>query len=325
MFFNQFSLIFIMEKINNQRKFSFFGDGSQFFGIYIVNLLLTVITLGIYWAWSHVANLKYLYQNTEFDGSRFEYHGTGKELFIGVLKALGILIVFYAVIFLLVTALGETAITIMILPIYFLVFLLMGYAQHASLKYHASRTSWRGIRFGYRGKGGEFMSMYLKNLLLTFLTLGIYGAWLSAKTTQYLTDNFRIGSVTFKYSGKGDDLLLIFIKGFLLSIITFGIYSFWFAIEQFNYQLKHTKAFQDGREITFTSTASGADLFGFSIINALITVFTLGFGTPWVMVRTMQFMCNHLTVEGDFRGSEITQTESDFNDAVGDGLDVMFS
>ena len=108
-------------------------------------------------------------------------------------------------------------------------------------------------------------------------------------------------------------------------MVTFGIYLFWFMIEQFNYQLKHTKAFQDGREITFSSTASGADLFGLSIINFLIIIFTLGFGAPWVMVRNMQFMCKHITVDGDFRGSEITQTESDFNDAVGDGLDVMFS
>ncbi|HZG01773.1 MAG TPA: DUF898 family protein, partial [Chitinophagales bacterium] len=65
------------------RRVTFHGRGGDLFGIYVVNWLFTVLTLGIYYPWAKAAVLRYLYQETEFDNSRFSFHGTGKEMFIG--------------------------------------------------------------------------------------------------------------------------------------------------------------------------------------------------------------------------------------------------
>ena len=52
---------------------NFHGTGKEFFSIWIVNLLLTIVTLGIYSAWAKVRTNRYLYGNLEIDGHRFAY------------------------------------------------------------------------------------------------------------------------------------------------------------------------------------------------------------------------------------------------------------
>ena len=61
------------------------GEVFDLFGIYMVNLLLTIVTLGIYRFWAKTRIRRYLWSHTEFLGDRFEYTGTGKELLIGFL------------------------------------------------------------------------------------------------------------------------------------------------------------------------------------------------------------------------------------------------
>ena len=54
-------------------RFHFHGQGSEFFRIWIVNLVLTILTLGIYSAWAKVRTKRYFYGNTELAGDRFDY------------------------------------------------------------------------------------------------------------------------------------------------------------------------------------------------------------------------------------------------------------
>src|SRR5688572_4329104 len=65
------------------------GTGSGLFLIFFKNLLLTIVTFGIYLPWARTERRKYLWQNLEFGGQRFRWHGTGRELFFGYLKVLG--------------------------------------------------------------------------------------------------------------------------------------------------------------------------------------------------------------------------------------------
>ena len=75
------------ENSNGAYKFSFHGSNKQYLGLSLYNLLLTVLTLGLYYPWAKCAIRKFLLQETEIDGSRFEWHGTGKEMFKGFIKA----------------------------------------------------------------------------------------------------------------------------------------------------------------------------------------------------------------------------------------------
>ena len=75
----------------NVHRLSFHGSGGSLFGIQIVNLFLTLVTLGIYSFWGRVKVRKYMMSQSDFEGDRFAYHGTGKELLIGWLKAIVII------------------------------------------------------------------------------------------------------------------------------------------------------------------------------------------------------------------------------------------
>src|ERR1041384_3817097 len=72
---------------------SFTGNASEYFGIWIVNVLLTIVTLGIYSAWAKVRRNRYFYGNTVIADRAFEYHATGKQIFIGRLIVVGFFIV----------------------------------------------------------------------------------------------------------------------------------------------------------------------------------------------------------------------------------------
>ena len=64
----------------------FHGRAGTLFAFYVVNLFLTIITLGVYYFWARVKIRAYLLSQTEFDGDRFTWHGTGKELLVGFIK-----------------------------------------------------------------------------------------------------------------------------------------------------------------------------------------------------------------------------------------------
>ena len=66
----------------------FTGNGAEYFGIWIVNLLLTIVTIGIYSAWAKVRRLQYFYRHTELAGSSFDFHGSPIKILIGRVIAL---------------------------------------------------------------------------------------------------------------------------------------------------------------------------------------------------------------------------------------------
>src|ERR1700692_3108359 len=72
----------------------FTGSGAEYFGIWIVNLLLTIVTLGIYSAWAKVRRLEYLYRHTELAESGFDFHGSPGLILFGRAIALVMLIAY---------------------------------------------------------------------------------------------------------------------------------------------------------------------------------------------------------------------------------------
>src|SRR5262245_52514343 len=77
--------------------FQFSASGGEYFRIWIVNLLLTIVTLGIYSAWAKVRRLRYFYGSTQIAGSSFEYHGRPLQILKGRLIAAALLIPYFLV------------------------------------------------------------------------------------------------------------------------------------------------------------------------------------------------------------------------------------
>ena len=74
--------------------FAFTGSTKEYFKIWIVNALLTIVTLGIYSAWAKVRNKQYLYKNTWVKGASFEYHGKPTKILLAYFIALGLILIY---------------------------------------------------------------------------------------------------------------------------------------------------------------------------------------------------------------------------------------
>ena len=72
----------------------FTGTGAEYFRIWIVNLLLTIVTLGIYSAWAKVRRLQYFHRHTQLAGSGFDYHGRPAAILKGRAVAFGALVLY---------------------------------------------------------------------------------------------------------------------------------------------------------------------------------------------------------------------------------------
>ncbi|MBA3599457.1 MAG: DUF898 domain-containing protein [Methylibium sp.] len=121
---------------------TFSGSGSEYFRIWIVNLLLTLLTLGVYYPWAKVRKLRYFHTNTEIAGHALDFHGEPKKMLRG-LVLMAVLLGAYSV----AGEVSPTAGTIAFV-------LLAGVwpaLWRASLQFRLANTSWRGLRFRFTG------------------------------------------------------------------------------------------------------------------------------------------------------------------------------
>lgn len=308
---------------NYQLEFN--GKGSEFFSVIIVNWLLTVLTLGFYYPWAKARKLQFLYGETSLNGDSFSFHGTGKEMFKGFIKALLIIGLLYAVFFLFIyLELPFVGIGILYLGI----LALLPFAIHGSYRYRMSRTSWRGIRFGYRGDRKEFSINFFKWLFFTICTFGIYGSWMSINMRNYILGNIRFGDVEFNSDGDGGDYFMLNLKGYFLTVFTLGIYSFWWQKDLFEYYINNLSLSKEDKEIALNSTVTGEGFFSLAIVNLVIIIVTLGIGYAWVVTRTMKYIFENIEMEGNIDLNSLLQTEENYKDAtgedIGDFLDMDF-
>jgi uncharacterized membrane protein YjgN (DUF898 family) len=299
------------------RRLSFHGGGGALFGIHVVNIFLTIVTLGIYYFWGKVRVRSYLLSETEFEGDRFSYHGTGKELLLGSLKAILIFGVPVAILRVAPDLLAAPNairglagfLASLILWVFF------PFAIVGARRYRLSRTSWREIRFSFRGSAWEFIKLFLGGSLLTGITFGLYYPVFESRRYAFMTSHSYLGNEKFRFDGKDGGLFGTFLLVLLLFLPTLGVSWFWFLAKKQRYFWEHT-SFGAAR---FRSTVTGGRLLLLHLGNLLLLVMTLGFAWPWVMVRNLRFTFTYLTLEGPLNLESIRQ-EAQAASATGDAL-----
>ncbi|WP_057463114.1 DUF898 family protein [Pseudovibrio sp. POLY-S9] len=200
-----------------KRSYILFSGGS-FFGRIMTWVTLTVATLGIYRFWAMTGLRRSLWSATHLEGDHLRYHGTGKELFIGFLIALAILIPFYALGFGL-QFMGPIA-TIVGFGIMFVVgFLLTPYALFRRRRYLLTRTSWRGIRFHMQGSAWRYVGVWLFWTILSVITLGIALPWRMAKLDRMLAEASYFGNQQFSYSAKAKNYFDALIPVYAITLL----------------------------------------------------------------------------------------------------------
>ena len=170
-------------------RVEFNGRASEFFGIWIVNVLLSILTFGIYSAWAKVRTNKYFYQNTLIDGRRFDYHATGGQILIGrIIVVIGIMIFQ-------VLALIPILALLMLVGLLFLVPMLMVRA----LRFNAQVTSWANVRFGFDGDAWGAFKVYLLWPFLSVFTLYLAYPMAARAIRAYSIGNHRLGQARFSF------------------------------------------------------------------------------------------------------------------------------
>jgi len=254
----------------------------------------------------------------EFNGERFAYHGTGKELLKGYLTVFVAYIIFAILgkALLLVPVIG----TILSIALPILFFVAFPWVLYSRRKYIASRTSWRGIRMGMEPKGKEFLGIYCIGLILTVLTLGIYKCHWDHEKYKFLTENTYLGTLRLKYTGNARDLLVTYIGGFFLSLLTFGLAYPWVLAKVWEYRARHTWIgnSQIGAAQGF-STIEGIHLLGLYLASILLISVTMGLALPWVITMTTRYMAGRIQFQGHVDMTAIAAVESK-GDARMEGL-----
>jgi uncharacterized membrane protein YjgN (DUF898 family) len=303
------------------------GTGESLFGMVIVNGLLTMLTLGIYSFWAKNKVREFHYSHTELDGDRFAYHGTGGELFTGALKASGILFLLAIAVAIVSFTFGRFGLSqeqssVLVTVLFYVAFaLLLIVAVHGARRYRMSRSSWRGIRFSYRGHLGAFFGMMVRGTVLTILSLTLYSPYFQNQRRAFLVNNTRFGSEPFMYEADGRELFGQYVKALLLTIPTLGLYWAWYAAFRHRYFWGNTTM----RGARFRSSVTGQRLLVLHLTNALLVLVTLGIGTPWAVVRMHDFWCDNVNLQGTVDWATIeqrAQAVGSTGEGLADGLDV---
>ncbi|CAO4143701.1 DUF898 domain-containing protein [Methylorubrum thiocyanatum] len=187
-------------------------------GIVVKGFLLSLVTFSIYRFW-YITNLRrYFWSRTVVAGSPAEYLGTGKELFLGFLVALAVLVPVYIVLF--VVGLLSPILATLAAPISFIgLFVLGQYALFRGRRYRASRTRWRGIRLGQDGSGFAYAGLASLWWLGTILSLGLAFPFMRAALERYRIDHTLVGQSRMRSTATGRSILLPWMMFYIVALL----------------------------------------------------------------------------------------------------------
>ncbi len=204
-------------------------------GLGLLNMLLSVLTLGIYSFWGRTEVRRRLWSMVRMNGEPFAYTGSGKELFLGYIIVFFIItlptiLAFALVPYVATYFFGPVAGPIIGLSFVFayliFIYLLIGTAVYRAMRYRLSRTQWRGIRGAVIGNHWSYGWHYFWTNIANYFAAGWMTPWRSNLLHRTLTNDMRFGESTFKYKGRAGPLyppfVLVWIGGIIALVIVIG-------------------------------------------------------------------------------------------------------
>jgi predicted Zn finger-like uncharacterized protein len=184
-------------------RFDFTGSATEYFGIWIVNTLLKIVTLGFYSAWAKVRQRRYLCGNITLDGMPFDYLADPRVLFKGWLIG-ALLFILYTMGYQFLPFLGSS------LGLLFL--LAMPWLVVRSRIYNLRNLSHRNIRFNFKPNYEEAYLVFAGLTLLTPLTLGILFPYVAYRQKKFLVENMMYGNTPFTFEADPKQFYFIYLK-----------------------------------------------------------------------------------------------------------------
>jgi uncharacterized membrane protein YjgN (DUF898 family) len=290
----------------------FTGTAREYFRIWVVNLLLTFLTLGIYSAWAKVRKKRYFYGSTKLDGDSFDYFASPKAILYGRIVAAGVFVLYLFVGELYpMAALGAWLALAAILP----------WLAVRAFTFNARNSGYRGLRFDFLATTGHAVRAYVPLLLVLIATAGLAWPWFEARYKAYLLSHHAFGTSRFQCELPARRMFGIYFKGGLLALLlgvpsallggvfvmqadlpepvrwlTFLLplvplylaYAVAYAYVQArttNLQWSNTR----GPGVRFSSTLRATELMKLYVGNFLAVAATAGLLMPWAVVRTLRY------------------------------------
>lgn len=303
------------------QNINFNGTGKEFFGIWVSNLFLSIITLGIYSTWAKVRRMKYFYNNTFIENFSLNYHATGMQLLKGRIVAIVILVV-YSII---TTMIPITAI------LFSLAFLVAApWIINRSLRFSARMTSWRNVRLNWHGTYLRSLVYFLLAPMISVLSLGLLVPWVARNYYRYYAEGHSFGVERFVTNTKLSD----YYKGFFVGAVLPAIVALalWFGLSTIQnpyamqgpygnpmqYQLIPIclvvfffltqiiygaicrnillRNMTLGTAAEFNSSMKPFQWLWIELSNAFAIVFSLGLLIPWAMVRRYKYLSDNTSI-----------------------------
>jgi uncharacterized membrane protein YjgN (DUF898 family) len=301
-------------------KIDFSGQGGEFFGIWIVNVLLSIITLGIYSAWAKVRTHQYFYGHTKVDGHAFRYLATPIQILKGRLMAI--------LIFLVVSVLTNLYPLLAMVAAFALLFV-MPWLLVMGLRFNLRMTSYRNVRFGFTGSYGNAMLFFMVLPFLSVFTLYLALPYAMKRLDQFIYSNITYGGKAFEVNTETGTyyravlmailvtLGLAAVAGMLYYAISplfsgdvatspllmlpiFAAYFVVFTLAGAVYQAIIRNHLFNSTELpelaSFKSDVPTSSLFVVSLTNLLAIVCSLGLAYPWAKVRITKLLAKHTQV-----------------------------
>lgn len=298
-----------MEKLGRKPvvvRAAHFGRSSVLTNLVLVNLFLSIITFGFYSFWGKVTIRKYLWNSTELNGSRFSYHGTAGELALGYLVAAVLLLSISAASQWHFTNIPLLAYTVNSLASLSLITLL-AYAQFASQAYLLSKTSWRSIRFSMAPAHFAYIGIFLRGLVLSFVTLGLYFPIMSNELYRAKVNNSQLGDHHFHYNGSNRDVFMIFLTSIPKIFLSLGLYYFWYRCKILRYRVHNTWLGAKSGASHAVLNLDGLQLMRLYLVNSLLILGSLGLALPLVMTLNLRFITERIALIGQVDFDQINQ------------------
>ena len=194
--------------------FEFTGKAREFFGIWLSNLLLSILTLGIYSAWAKVRRRRFFLGHTLIGGHRFDYHADPKVILKGRAIVVSVLVVM-SLVSELSTVLSGTSLVLLMLALPWL--------ANRSLRFNARMTSFRNVRFDFSGTYGKSLLAFVLFPLLGLLSLGLLQPFATRYSGRYLAMNYSYGDAKLESDPQLKRLYKGFFQAFSIILIPFVV------------------------------------------------------------------------------------------------------
>lgn len=333
------------------KPMQFKGLTADFFGIWIVNILLTIVTLGIYSAWAKVRTNRFMYSNTYVGNDNFTYLAQPLQ----ILKGRIIAIIFFAIYVYAQSASPQLAVFMMLALIIATPWLI-----NQGLRFAMRMTSFKNVRFKFSGTYFEALLNFILLPILSVFTLYLALPWVLKRMDQYIHENLSYGDrpltvnlSTGTYYGAavaaiGATIAMMVVLGIAAvmvgvslgdvatnptagagaSIALIALYVLLGSLVSAMYQAMIRAHVFDNCEFeqvaSFKSTVAPLPLAALMITNLLALVCSLGLAYPWVRVRTARFMCDNTQVELHEQLETVIDNNKDNTEAFGEEAGELF-